>query len=111
MIFHRLPLRSETFKKSQMSEPFDVPSGCYGPDVLYEVIVQVSAVHAILELFHRFYKILEVCSFVDIYSVINLYLFLTTLLAINDVEFRPITKSSSHCLRMNSRLTIYSVNR
>ena len=28
MTFHRLPLKSETFKKSQMSEPFDVPSGC-----------------------------------------------------------------------------------
>ena len=86
-------------------------SSCCGPDVLYEVVVQVSAVHTTLELFHRFYKILKVCSFVDIYSIINLHLFLTTLLAINDVEFRPITKSSSHCLRMNCRLTIYSVNR
>ena len=28
LTFHRLPLKSETFKKSQMSEPFDVPSGC-----------------------------------------------------------------------------------
>ena len=28
MTFHRLPLKSETFKKSQMSKPFDVPSGC-----------------------------------------------------------------------------------
>ena len=62
-------------------------SSCYGPDVLYEVIVQVSAVHATLELFRRCHRILKVCSFVDIYSIINLYLFLMTLLAINDVEF------------------------
>ena len=26
MIFHRLPLKSETFKKLQMSEPIDVPT-------------------------------------------------------------------------------------
>ena len=28
LTFHRLPLKSETFKKSQMSEPIDVPSWC-----------------------------------------------------------------------------------
>ena len=28
LIFHWLPLKSETFNKSQMSEPIDVPSGC-----------------------------------------------------------------------------------
>ena len=30
LTFHRLPLKSETFKKSQLSEPIDVPSGCKG---------------------------------------------------------------------------------
>ena len=29
LTFHRLPLKSETFKKSQLSELIDVPSGCY----------------------------------------------------------------------------------
>ena len=62
-------------------------NSCYGPDVLYEVIVQVSAVHAILELFRRFYKILKLYSFVDIYSIIDFYLFLMTVLAITDVDF------------------------
>ena len=28
LTFHTFSLKSETFKKSQMSEPFDVPSGC-----------------------------------------------------------------------------------
>ena len=28
LTFHRLPLKSDTFKKSQMSEQIDVPSGC-----------------------------------------------------------------------------------
>ena len=30
LISHRPPLKSETFEKSQLSEPLDVPSGCYG---------------------------------------------------------------------------------
>ena len=32
LTFHRLPLKSETFKKSQMSEPIEVPSGYIGPE-------------------------------------------------------------------------------
>ena len=37
MIFHRPPLKSETFKKSQLSEPIDVPSGRNTPIFIFYV--------------------------------------------------------------------------
>ena len=37
MTFHRLSLKSETFKKLQLSEPIDVPSGCGYSTVLVKI--------------------------------------------------------------------------